>query len=70
MTCLVKCFFLSSLRNAIPAPWRGRERLLITITVTPLQTLYPQIVLFGDSLFQAAGQLSDGFSLQAALQSR
>ncbi|KAL2020252.1 hypothetical protein VTK56DRAFT_8576 [Thermocarpiscus australiensis] len=31
---------------------------------------YPQIVLFGDSLFQAAANLVDGFSFQAALQSQ
>ncbi|KAK3357439.1 SGNH hydrolase-type esterase domain-containing protein [Lasiosphaeria hispida] len=29
---------------------------------------YPQIVLFGDSLFQAAVETVDGFSFQAALQ--
>ncbi|OAA57857.1 ubiquitin carboxyl-terminal hydrolase 19 [Niveomyces insectorum RCEF 264] len=29
---------------------------------------YPQVVLFGDSLFQGAAPLQDGFSLQAALQ--
>ncbi|KAL2129123.1 hypothetical protein VTI74DRAFT_8200 [Chaetomium olivicolor] len=31
---------------------------------------YPQIVLFGDSLFQASVDGSDGFSFQAALQSQ
>lgn len=29
---------------------------------------YPQVVLFGDSLFQAASGLQEGFSFQAALQ--
>ncbi len=29
---------------------------------------YPQVVLFGDSLFQGSSQLQDGFSFQAALQ--
>lgn len=29
---------------------------------------YPQVVLFGDSLFQGASALQDGFSFQAALQ--
>ncbi|CAK7223498.1 hypothetical protein SEUCBS140593_005256 [Sporothrix eucalyptigena] len=29
---------------------------------------YPQVVLFGDSLFQGAPDLLDGFSLQAALE--
>ncbi|KAK1980672.1 GDSL-like Lipase/Acylhydrolase [Colletotrichum cereale] len=31
---------------------------------------YPQIVLFGDSLFQFAAETSNGFSFQAKLQSR
>ncbi|KAH6850192.1 SGNH hydrolase-type esterase domain-containing protein [Chaetomium sp. MPI-CAGE-AT-0009] len=31
---------------------------------------YPQIVLFGDSLFQGAAGISDGFSFQAALQAQ
>ncbi|KAK0621375.1 SGNH hydrolase-type esterase domain-containing protein [Bombardia bombarda] len=31
---------------------------------------YPQIVLFGDSLFQGAADINGGFSLQAALQSQ
>lgn len=30
----------------------------------------PQVVLFGDSLFQGSTDLLDGFSFQAALQSR
>lgn len=30
---------------------------------------YPQVVLFGDSLFQGAAEILDGFSLQAALES-
>ncbi len=34
------------------------------------QTSYPQIVLFGDSLIQGAVDFVDGFSFQAALQSR
>ncbi|KXX74323.1 Isoamyl acetate-hydrolyzing esterase 1, partial [Madurella mycetomatis] len=36
----------------------------------PPQTSYPQIVLFGDSLFQNAAEVVDGFSFQAALQSQ
>lgn len=31
---------------------------------------YPQVVLFGDSLFQGAVEVNDGFSFQAALQSQ
>ncbi|KAF4981638.1 hypothetical protein FZEAL_2607 [Fusarium zealandicum] len=33
-----------------------------------MATTAPQVVLFGDSLFQYSSQLLDGFSLQAALQ--
>jgi lysophospholipase L1-like esterase len=34
-----------------------------------MATPYPQVVLFGDSLFQACTDLQDGFAFQAALQS-
>jgi hypothetical protein len=34
------------------------------------QSSFPQIVLFGDSLFQGCVDIADGFSFQAALQTR
>ncbi|KAK4242579.1 SGNH hydrolase-type esterase domain-containing protein [Achaetomium macrosporum] len=38
--------------------------------ITPLQLPYPQLVLFGDSLFQNTADVSGGFSFQAALQAQ
>ena len=37
---------------------------------TPPQAPYPQLVLFGDSLFQGCSDIQDGFSFQGALQNR
>lgn len=34
------------------------------------QASYPQVVLFGDSLFEASVEAQDGFSFFAALQKR
>jgi len=42
---------------------------LILILTLP-QVPWPQVVLFGDSLFQASAQILDGFAFQAALQER
>jgi len=35
-----------------------------------MASTYPQFVLLGDSLFQQSMQLQEGFSFQAALQTR
>lgn len=42
----------------------------VTIVSNMLQKPYNQIVLFGDSLFQGASDVQDGFSFQAAVQHR
>lgn len=50
----------------------GRENSHLHIIVKNtdvLQSTVPQVVLFGDSLFQQCSDLQEGFSFQAALQS-
>lgn len=44
--------------------------LLVVQALTMRQVPYPQIVLLGDSLLQFSVDLQDGFSFQAALQTR
>ena len=48
------------------SPWRG---FLVGLT-QDTQAPYPQVVLFGDSLWQGSVDTQDGFSFYAALQKR
>lgn len=47
-----------------------RMPLYTYLLTTLLQTSYPQLVLFGDSLLQGSIDVQGGFSFQAALEAR
>ncbi|KAF7547782.1 hypothetical protein G7Z17_g7483 [Cylindrodendrum hubeiense] len=53
---------------SFPTPRDQHQQSLATYF--QMATTYPQLVLFGDSLFQHAVEILDGFSFQSALQTR
>lgn len=75
-TCLILCVLAYIDRVFLPTAHHNHGRksenvwLIRCPATNQLQMTYPQFVLLGDSLFQNSIALQDGFSFNAAVQSR